>query len=85
MTPTNTIPQQEIHTKGYSNPGLAGSPQPWRGGLQSPNRTVTLAGTTLPCKAWSFTEGNTSEHHICEYNHVFPCQPTKYEETHQHR
>jgi hypothetical protein len=56
----------------YSNPGLTGSPQPRRGELQSPNRTITPAGATLPCKAWSFIEGNTPRHHVCEYNHVFP-------------
>jgi hypothetical protein len=27
-TPTNTIPQQGIHTRRYSNPDLAGSPEP---------------------------------------------------------
>jgi hypothetical protein len=43
-----------------------------RGGLQSPSRTVTPAVTTLPCKAWSFTEGNTPRHHVREYNHMFP-------------
>jgi hypothetical protein len=85
VTLANTIPQQEIHTKGYSNPGLAGSPQPRRGGLQSPNRTVTPMDTTLSCKAWSFTEGNTPRHHVHEYNQVFPHQPTKYEETDQRR
>jgi hypothetical protein len=84
-TPTNTIPQQGIHTRRYSNPGLAGSPQPRRGGLQSPNRTVTPVGTTLPCKAWSFTKGNTTEHHVHEYNQVFPHQPMKYEGAHQCR
>jgi hypothetical protein len=84
-TPVNTIPQQGIHTKGYSNPGLTGLPQPQRGGLQSPNRTVTPTDTPLPCKAWSFTEGNTSGHHVHEYNQVFPRQPMKYEETHQCR
>jgi hypothetical protein len=82
-TPANTIPQQGIHTRGYSNPGLAGLPQSRCGGLQSPNRTIAHAGTTLLCKAWSFIEGNTPGHHVREYNHVFPCQPTKYEETHQ--
>jgi hypothetical protein len=85
MTSANTIPQQGIHTRGYRNPGLAGSPQPWRGGLQSPNRTVTLVGTTLSCKAWSFTKGNTPGHHVRECNQVFPRQSTKYEETHQRR
>jgi hypothetical protein len=85
MTPPNTIPQQGIHTRGYSNLGSTGLPQPWCGGLQSPNRVVTLAGTTLLCKVWSFTEGNTPGHHIHEYNQVFPHQPMKYEETHQHR
>jgi hypothetical protein len=79
------MPQQGIHTKGYSNPGLTGSPQPRCGGLQSLNRTITLVGTTLPCKAWSFTEGNILEHLVCEYNQVFPRQPMKYEETHQCR
>jgi hypothetical protein len=64
VTLANTIPQQGIHTRGYSNPGLAGTPQPLRGGLQSPNRTITPAGTTLSCKAWSFTEGNTPGHHV---------------------
>jgi hypothetical protein len=70
---------------GYSNPGLAGSPQPRRGKLQSPNMTFTPMGTTLLCKAWSFTEGNTLGHHIREYNQVFPRQPMKYKETHQRR
>jgi hypothetical protein len=84
-TPVNTIPQQGIHIRGYNNPGLAGSPQPRCGGLQIPNRTVTPAGTTLMCKAWSFIKDNTPGHHIREYNHVFPHQPTKYEETHQRR
>jgi hypothetical protein len=52
---------------GYdSGPGLAGSPGPRRGGLQSPNRTVTSVGTTLPCKAWSFTEGFKPRHHVRE-------------------
>jgi hypothetical protein len=50
-TPANTIPQQGIHTRGYSNPGLTGLQQPRRGGLQSPNMTVTPVGTTLPYKA----------------------------------
>jgi hypothetical protein len=49
-TPANTIPQQGIHKRGYSNLGLAGSPQPQRGGLQSPNRIVIFVGTALPCK-----------------------------------
>jgi hypothetical protein len=35
-----TVSQQGIHTRGFSSPGLAGSPQPWCGGLQSPNRIV---------------------------------------------
>jgi hypothetical protein len=82
-TPVNTIPQQGIHTRGCSNPGLAGSPQTRRGRLQSPNGTVTPMGTTISCKVWSFTEDNTPGHHVCEYNQVFPRQPTKYEETHQ--
>jgi hypothetical protein len=66
MTPVLTVPQQEIHTRGYNNPGLAGSPQPRRGGLQSPNMTVTPMGTTLPCKAWSFTEGIKPGHNVHE-------------------
>jgi hypothetical protein len=70
--PVNTIPQQGIHTRGYTNPGLAGSPQPQCGRLQSRNRTVTPAGTTLSCKALSFTEGNTPGHHVRKYNQVFP-------------
>jgi hypothetical protein len=57
---------------GYINLGLVGLPQPQRGGLQSPNRTITLVGTTHPCKAWSFTEGNTPGHHVHEYNQMFP-------------
>jgi hypothetical protein len=61
-----TVSQQGIHTRGYSIPGLAGSPRPRRGGLQSPNRTVTLAGTTLLCKSWSFIEGFKPGHHIRE-------------------
>jgi hypothetical protein len=71
VTPANTIPKQGIHTRGYSKPDLASSPQPRHGGLQSPNKTITLVGTTLPCKAWSFTEGNTPRHHVHEYNQVF--------------
>jgi hypothetical protein len=51
---------------GYSNPGLAGSPQPQLGGLQNPNMTVTPAGTTISCKAWSFTEGFKPGHHVRE-------------------
>jgi hypothetical protein len=51
-----TISHEGIHTRGYNTLGLVGSPRPRRGGLQSPNRTVTPVGTTLPCKAWSFTE-----------------------------
>jgi hypothetical protein len=82
-TLANSIPQQGIYTRGYSNLGLAGSPQPWCGGLQSPNRTVTPMGITLLCKAQSFTKGNTSGHHVREYNQVFPSQSMKYEETHQ--
>jgi hypothetical protein len=70
---------------GYNNLGLVGSPQPRRGGLQSSNRAITPVGTTLSCKEWSFTEGNTPRHHVHEYNQVFSCQPMKYEETHQHR
>jgi hypothetical protein len=61
-----TVSQQGIHTRGYSSPGLAGSPQPQRGGLQSPNRTVIHTGTTLLCKAWSFTEGFKPRHHVRE-------------------
>jgi hypothetical protein len=85
VTPANTIPQQGIHTRGYSNPGLAGSPKPQRGGLQSPNRTITPVGTTLLCMVWSFAEGNTPGQHVREYNQVFPREPMKYEETHQRR
>jgi hypothetical protein len=85
MTPANTTPEQGIYTRGYHNLGLVGSPQPQRGGLQSPNRIVTHAGTTLLCKVWGFTKGNTPEHHVHKYNQVFPHQPTKYEETHQRR
>jgi hypothetical protein len=84
-TLANTIPQQEIHTRGYSNPSLTSSSQPQRGGLQSPKRTVTPTGTTFLCKAWSFTEGNTHKHHVHEYNQVFSREPMKYEETHQRR
>jgi hypothetical protein len=47
MTPANTISQQGIHTRGYSNLGLAGSPQPWSGVLRSPNRTITDASEDL--------------------------------------
>jgi hypothetical protein len=86
MTPRRNVPQQRIHTRGYTqlfNPGLAGSQQPQHGGLQSPNRSITPVGITHPCKAWSFTNGNTPGHHIREYNQVFPHQPMKYEETHQ--
>jgi hypothetical protein len=64
VTPANTIPQQGIHTRGYSNPSLSGLPQPRSGGLQSPNMTITPTGTTLPCKALSFTKSNTPGHHI---------------------
>jgi hypothetical protein len=60
------VSQQGIHTRGYNNPGLAGSPRSRRGGLQSHNMTVTPVGTTLPCKAWSFTEGFKPGHHIHE-------------------
>jgi hypothetical protein len=72
-----TISQQGIHTWGYSSPGLAISPWPRRGGLQSPNRTITPTGTTLPCKAWSFNKGFKPGHHIR--------QPMKYKKTHQRR
>jgi hypothetical protein len=41
-----SVSQQGIHTRGYNSPGLAGSPRPWRGGLQSPNKTVTPVGLT---------------------------------------
>jgi hypothetical protein len=41
-------------------------------------------GTTLLCKVWSFTKGNTPGHHVREYNQLFPRQQMKYEETHQH-
>jgi hypothetical protein len=59
---------------------LAGSAQPWRGGLQSPNMTMTPVGTTLLCKVWSLTEGNTPGHPIRQYNQVFPRQPMEYKE-----
>jgi hypothetical protein len=61
-----TVSQQGIHTRAYSSPGLAGSPRRRRGGLQSPNMTVTHAGTTLLCKAWSITEGFKPGHHVRE-------------------
>jgi hypothetical protein len=61
-----TVSQQGIHTRGYNNPGLASSPRPRRGGLQSPNRTVTPVGTTLLCKAWSFPERFKPGHHAHE-------------------
>jgi hypothetical protein len=61
-----TVSQQEIHTRGYNNLGLAGSPRPQRGRLQIPNRIVTPAGTKLLYKAWSFTEGFKPRHHVCE-------------------
>jgi hypothetical protein len=61
-----TVSQQGIHTRGYSNPGLAASPRPRRGGLQSPNRTVTPMGTTHLCKAWSLIEGFKPGHHVLE-------------------
>jgi hypothetical protein len=67
--PRQNVPQQGIHTRGYTrlfNLGLTGSPQPRRGGLQSPNRTVTPTGTTLSCKVWSFTEGFKPGHHVRE-------------------
>jgi hypothetical protein len=51
---------------GYSNPGLAGSQRPQRGGLQSPNRTIAPMGITFPCKAWSFSEGFKPGHHVRE-------------------
>jgi hypothetical protein len=37
-----------------------------RCGLQSPNRIITPMGTTLPCKAWSFTEGFKPGNHVRE-------------------
>jgi hypothetical protein len=61
-----TVSQQGIHTRGYNNLGLTSSPQPRRGGLQNPNRTVTPMGITLPCKAWSFTKGFKPGHHVRE-------------------
>jgi hypothetical protein len=61
-----TVSQQGVHTRGYISPGLAGSPCPRRGGLQSPNMAITPTGTTLPCKVWSFTEGFKPRHHVCE-------------------
>jgi hypothetical protein len=61
-----TVSQQGINTKGYNNPGLVGSPRPRCGGLQSPNKTVTPMGTTLPCKAWNFTEGFEPGHNVHE-------------------
>jgi hypothetical protein len=61
-----TVSQQGIHARGYNSPGLAGSPQPQRRGLQSPNRIVTPVGTTLPCKVWSFFEGFKPGQHIRE-------------------
>jgi hypothetical protein len=61
-----TVSQQGVHTWGYNSPGLDGSPQPQRGGLQIPNSTVTHVGTTLPCKAWSVTEGSKLGHHVRE-------------------
>jgi hypothetical protein len=51
---------------GYNNLGLASSPQPRRGGLQSLNMTVTPVGTTLSCKARSFTAGFKPGHHVRE-------------------
>jgi hypothetical protein len=65
--PRQNVPQQGIHTRGYTrlfNQGLAGSPQPRCGGLQSLNTIVTPVGTTLACKAWSFTEGFKPEHYV---------------------
>jgi hypothetical protein len=67
--PRQNVPQLGIHTRGYTrlfNPGLAGSPQHRRGGLQSPNRTINPAGTTHLCKAWRFTEGFKPRHHVSE-------------------
>jgi hypothetical protein len=60
------VSQQGIHTREYNNPGLVSSPRTRRCGLQSPNGTITPAGATLPCKAWSFSEGFKLEHHACE-------------------
>jgi hypothetical protein len=79
------VSQQGIHIKGYNNPGLAGSPRPRHGGLQSPNGTVTPVGTTLPCKALGFTEGFKPRHHVREQSQMFPHRPIKYKETHQSR
>jgi hypothetical protein len=50
--------------------------------MESLNRTVTPVGTTLPWKAWSFTEGFKPGHHIYESSQMFLCLPMKYEETH---
>jgi hypothetical protein len=52
-TATNTIPQQGIHIRGYSNLGLAGSPQPQCGGLQSPNGTVTPVVPHFHARRWA--------------------------------
>jgi hypothetical protein len=67
--PRRNVLHHGIHIRGYTqlfNLGLAGSPQPWRGGLQSPNMTVTLVSITLPCEAWNFTKGFKLAHHIRE-------------------
>jgi hypothetical protein len=61
-----TVSQLGKQTRGCSSPGLAGLPRPQRGGLHRPNGTVTLAGITLPCMAWSFTEGFKPGHDVHE-------------------
>jgi hypothetical protein len=76
-------PQKEVHWTLQPRFGRLATTKAC--GLQNPNRTVTPVGTTLSCKVWSFTEGNTPGHHIREYNQVFPRQLMKYEETHQRR
>jgi hypothetical protein len=62
---TNCITERNPH-KGDNSLGLAGSPRPRCGGLQSPNRTVTPTGTTLPGKTCSFMEGFKPRHHVRE-------------------
>jgi hypothetical protein len=61
-----TVSQQGKHTTGYNRQGLAGSPWPQHGGIQSPNRTITPMGTTFLCKVWNFTEGFKPRHHVRE-------------------
>jgi hypothetical protein len=63
-----TVSQQVIHTRGYNSLGLTDSPRPRHGGLQSPNRNVTITGITLLCKAWSFTKGFKLGHHVVKPN-----------------